>query len=315
MNKSKKNEIKVGIVAVIGILVLILGITLGKGLNVSVSKQTVKFKFNNSGGITDGSPVVVNGVRRGMVTSIANHDGAVMISADLDFIDDLKSDATARITILEITGGKKIEINPGKASSNFDINKEIPGYATSDIADLVAQVGEVSTDLIKLVKNLDTLTTEANSIMADKKFAANLKNSVQNLSDVSTKLNTFLTDNYSTLQTTVKDIKVLMADLKSAVKKYDPELEKLLSKLDVTLQNVDILLANSNSTIIRAEDLVKDVNSVVLDVKNGNGLASRIIYDKNFASQLDSTLQQLSILVNTINNHGVNVNVRLGTRP
>ena len=90
---------------------------LGKGISFSPTQKSVAIRLATSGGIDAGSPVVVNGVRRGTVTQVSNDNGGVLVTATLDDVSDLKSDAQALVSILEITGGKKIELTPGSAAT------------------------------------------------------------------------------------------------------------------------------------------------------------------------------------------------------
>jgi len=315
MNTQKKLELKVGIVSLLALIILIVGISLAKGLNVSVSKQTVKFIFDNSGGITEGSPVVVNGVRRGSVTSVKNIDNGVAITADINSIADLKEDANATITILEITGGKKIELNSGTSELPFNIKHSIPGKSTADISDLVAILGEVSDNAVSLVRNLDTLAYGLNLMMGDGKLAENVNTIVDNAIDITNNVNNLLENNYAMLERTIKDISSLIADFKKTYDKQEPKLDKLINDIDLAVSDARELLSTTKETMSKANSAIDDINHITNEVKSGNGLASRLIYDKNMAQQLDSTINSLNVLVGSINKHGVNVNVRLGTRP
>ncbi len=315
MNKQKKIEIKVGIVSVLAIIILIIGLSLAKGVSISPSKNLVKFRFDNSGGITEGSPVVVNGVRCGVVKSIANDNGSVLITADMETIENLRADCYARITILEITGGKKIEITPGKSNNPFDISKEIPGRATADLSDLVATLGEVSNDAASLVKNLDTLTQNLNYVMNNKQLLDNLETIAHNTSEITQNLNTLIKENYSVLQTTVSNLNFLVSDLKKTYSQNEPKLNKIIGQIESALTNANDLLLKMQSTIGKADKTLVNINSITEEVRLGSGLANRLIYDKKLASELDSTLKSINTLLNQIEKHGVNVNVRLGTRP
>lgn len=315
MNSKKKNELKVGIVALLAIVIFVIGVSLGKGVSVSVSDQKVKFRFDNSGGITEGSPIVVNGVRRGTVKSVANDNGSVLITADMNNISDIKSDAIARITILEITGGKKIELDPGTASANFNLKNEIPGRATADIADLVAILGEVSGNAASLVRNLDTLAIALNTMMADGKLATDVAVIADNTAELTANLNNLMKDNYTLLQNSINNLNSLLAGLKRTFDKHEPNVDKLIAELDQALSGANSLLGKIEKTIEKADQAVADLKDITGEVKLGSGLANRLIYDKSLASSMDSTLKALGILVNKINDHGVNVNVRLGTRP
>src|ERR1043165_4308116 len=110
MITQRSTEVKVGIVSILAVALLIAGIMLGKGLGVGAS-HVLTFRFPSSGGIDIGAPVTVNGVRRGTVTSVENANGAVVLKANVSNIDDLHADASAVISMLEITGGKKIEVS------------------------------------------------------------------------------------------------------------------------------------------------------------------------------------------------------------
>ncbi len=315
MNKQKKIEIKVGIVSVLAIIILIIGLSLAKGISISPAKNLVHFRFDNSGGITEGSPVVVNGVRCGVVKSITNSNGSVLITADMETVENLKTDCYARITILEITGGKKIEIFPGYSDRPFDKSQEIPGRATADLADLIATLGEVSNDAASLVKNLDTLTQNLNYVMNNKHLLNNLETIAHNTSEITVNLNTFIKENYNALQNIVINLNNLVSDLKKTYSQNEPKLNKIIGQIEIALTNANELLSKMQNTIGEADKTLANINDITEEVRFGSGLANRLIYDKKLAGELDSTLKSINILLNQIENHGVNVNVRLGTRP
>ena len=125
MKDTRSIEIKVGLVSILAVILFIIGITLGRGLYVSVNPVTVKIRFPNSGNIQISAPVFVNGVKRGAVASVRNDNGSVLVTADLDNVREFRRDVSARISILEITGGKKIEIFPGKSPEKYKIGDEI----------------------------------------------------------------------------------------------------------------------------------------------------------------------------------------------
>ncbi len=315
MDKQKKLELKVGIVTILGIILFVVGMSLGKGFSFPTGEKVLKIKFPNSGGITEGSPVVVNGVKRGLVNSIKNIDGGVIVTATLDRYGDLKADASARITILEITGGKKIEIDPGSASEIFSLNNYIKGKTPPDIPELVALIGDISGDAIIMFRRLDTIATSVNQLLADGQLIADLKSTVHNASALSENANLLIENNYANINSSLKNLSTLSEDLKNAVQKHEPSIEKLIADLQIAIGNTKGLLERADTLMNNANTLVKNVDGIASDVKNKNGLVGKLIYDKEFANKLDSSLVELSNLVNIIKQHGINVNVRLGSRP
>ncbi len=315
MNNQRKNEIKVGLVSILAIALLLIGISLGRSYSVSVSTQTIKFRFPNSGGIQLSSPVVVNGVKRGNVSFVKNDNNSVLIEATIDDVSDLKKDASAIITILEITGGKKIEINPGKSNIPLDINLEIPGRTGMDLADIVTNGGDMLYDAKVLIKKLDTISSTVNKLFESGKHSAQIKQIVQNTDELIATTRDLLGNNKDELNTTIKNLNLIAADVKSLIKKDEPKLDSLLSKLDNTLKSTKVIVDKAELTLSNVDVIISDIKNITNEIKNGDGFISKVIYDKNTSAKLDSTVANLTELLSLIRQYGINVNVRLGTRP
>ena len=315
MAANKSAEIKVGIVTISAIIIFILGLSFARGCNVSVSQKTLKFRFNSSGGLQVSNPVVVNGVRRGVVTSVVNDKGSVLINAIIDETGDIMSDATAKISILEITGGKKIELNPGKFKHNFDINNEIPGVNSFDLGDLVTTAGDMSTDLIHILHRLDTLTDKMNEMFTKNNLAEKINNIVVNADVIMTDTKNILNQNEENINTTLKNVKLITTDLKKDYSKYEPRLDTLMTNLESALKSVKKLLVRADTSLEGVNLLLADAKGLTTDIRTGQGLVSRLIYDKVLSTKIDSTLKSVDDFLNLIKQYGVNVNLRLGTRP
>jgi len=315
MVNQRKTEIKVGVVVVAALIIFVVGMILVRGYNVSVSQQYLKFRFPNSGGLQISNPVVVNGVKRGSVTSIKNDNGAVLVEATIDDTRDIYSDASAIITILEITGGKKIELNPGISGKLFNPENEIQGRTAADIADLVKIVGDMSTDMIKVFHRVDTLTSKLSDIVSAEGFTDNVVNIVDNTNEMIENANNLLSRNLDQINAIISDIKILTGDLRKDYKKYEPRLDTLFGNLDKVVNSANNMMAKLEGTIKSANASLSDVNNITSEIRNGKGTMSRLIYDPHFSAKLDSTITNLNVLVDFLLKHGVNVNVRLGTRP
>jgi len=315
MNNKKSTEVKVGIVSFVAILLLVFGISIGKKFSFSTTEKTITIQSNSSGGIKESSPIMVNGVKRGQIISIENNIKGVLIKAKIDRIDDLKADASARITILEITGGKKIEINRGNSNESLDESQIIPGVNTADIADLVALLGDVSGDAVNLIRRMDTISSSLSNILKDEKFISDIKGTMSNANELSLKANMLIDDNYDDIRFTIKKVKSLTTDLELAIKNNEPKVSKLLDELQVTSERANTLLSKTDGMVSDADKLVVEINTIISDLKKHEGLIGRLLYDKELSAELDSTFAKLGRFVNTISDHGINVNVRLGTRP
>mgnify|MGYP001627185536 CR=1 FL=1 len=315
MDVSRSTEIRVGLVSIVSIALLVAGIMLGKGISFSPSTKQISIRLATSGGLEPGSPLVVNGVKRGAVSQISNDNGSVLIKATIDDVRDLKSDATALVTILEITGGKKVEITPGTGASTFDPSKEIPGRVAADIGGLVTSLGEVSGSAVNLVLRLDTLTSALTELLRDGTFVQDVRTIAQDGAVLMTDARVWFADNREPLAQSVRDLRSIASQLRGSVDRNEPKVSAIIDRADKVLADVDRMLAKADGAVVGADTLIARVNGMLNDVRTNKSLLNALMYDEKLAGHLDSTLLTLRKLLREFGKNGVNVNVGIGHRP
>ena len=315
MMTDRKKEVRVGIVALLSLIVLIAGITIGKGLIVGVSQNTLSFTFPSSGGIEIGAPIFINGVKRGSVISTENINGGVAIAGSIDDISDLHQDAEAKISMLEITGGKKIDITPGISSGNLDISKPIAGTISADATELISLVGDLGADASVIVKRLDSVLAQANSLLSDGIVVKQLRNTIKNADELMITLNALMGDNKENMRNLIKDLGALAKDAKSAVNNNEPKLRSILIKLDSLAGSGQRLMAKTDTALAGVTDLTVETKDMMKDIKTNGSFINKLLYDKTTSKSIDTTLQRVNDLMLKIHEHGLNANIRLGTRP
>jgi len=313
MQTNRSTEIKVGLVSILAITLLIAGIMLAKGISFSGISNQVIVRLAASGGIEQGSPVVINGVRRGTVVGV-NADGAsVLVRAELDNVQDLFADASARVSILEITGGKKLEIIPGTTGS-FSSSQEVPGIVAADIVSLFEELGTMSGDARSLIRRLDTVAGVFTDLMADGSVAQNIKTMSSDGAALVQDLRSFVTENRTELQRTLKNVSVLVDELRTAVAKNEPRVARLLDNLDRTVIEAEDVIKRSTTTLASVDSLVSSVNTIVTDIRTNKSVANRLLYDADLGQRLDGAVNELTRFIKAARASGVNVNVGLGHR-
>ena len=314
MDVSRSTEIRVGIVSVISIALLVVGIMLGKGISFSPTQKSVAIRLATSGGIDAGSPVVVNGVRRGTVTQVRNDNGGVLVTATLDDIADLKSDAQALVSILEITGGKKIELTPGRATTALNPRDEIPGLVAADIGTLVGVLGGASGDITGLIKRLDTISMSVSDLLRDGSVVANIKTMTNDGALALTDLRVFMENNRGPLTTTVQDLKALTSELRESVHRNEPGVTRIIARTETVVKSLEGTLAKADGAITNVDTLTTRVSAMVNDLRTNKSLLHALMYDDKLFGKLDSTLISLRKVLKDFGRDGVNVNVGLGHR-
>lgn len=271
--------------------------------------------FPSSGGIKPSSPLVVNGVGRGSVTNIENKNDSVLVTALIDGIDDIYTDATARISILEITGGKKLEIFPGVSSQPISENHIIRGKTAADLGDLIADVGEVSVDLKRIVRGLDTLIVNANGVLGDTVLMADLRTTITNASEAMVRVNNMVARNEGAINSSIANLSGLSRELNSAVKEQKPNIERIIADMKQVSEKAVTLIDKVDNSWDDVSKIATDVRKIIEDIQSNESLLNKLLYDKKLAQRLDSVMYNLGSFVEKIDQHGINVNVRLGTRP
>ncbi|MCU0425384.1 MAG: MlaD family protein [Candidatus Kapabacteria bacterium] len=314
-SKGLSAEVKVGAVTLLSLILLFAGIIIGKSVLARTGFTTITMFSASSGGVEIASPVLVNGVKRGSVTRIQPVNGGVVMTASMDNIADLHKDALARIMILEITGGRKIEITPGTAAERLAENDTVRTLYTGDLADLIAIIGEVGPDLKNIVRKLDTIANAGTALLADGKVVSDTRKALKNLSEVAESANTLVERNKGNIQTIANDLTDITRDLRQTVKTNTPKVDKLVAQLDSTLLEARKLITTGDKTVKNVDGLVKNVDDFISDARNKDNLIHKLVYDAEFNRRLDSTISHLQVFLDNLPQNGINVNVRLGSRP
>ena len=217
--------------------------------------------------------------------------------------------------MLEITGGKKIDITPGIASENLDISKPIAGSISADATELISLVGDLGADASITVKRLDSVLAQANSLLSDGTVVKQLRNTIKNADELMITLNALMGDNKENMRNLIQDLGALAKDAKSAVNNNEPKLRSILTKLDSLAGSGQRLMAKTDTALAGVTDLTVETKDMMKDIKTNGSFINKLLYDKTTSKSIDTTLQRVNDLLLKIHEHGLNANIRLGTRP
>ena len=316
MNKYRKNEIQVGVVTFVGIALIFTLLFFVKGFNFMNKEKNVLFEFENSAGITAGSPLVIQGVQCGSVSNVWNENNKVKISANIDDNVDLREDAFAKISMLEITGGKKIEIIPGASPKKFDYSTVIPGKSVADLSSMVTTISEVSGNLTSIILKLDETISSINTLIKDENLTSNVSDIVSNSSKLTADLSYLVSENKREISSIVNKTDSLLSQLNSLAKENNPDINNIISEVKLASSKLNNTIENADKTFLVANNLLENANSIIDNINsNKNNAISKLIYDQNFSQKLDSIVFNLDSLVKQVQQHGLNANIRLGGRP
>jgi phospholipid/cholesterol/gamma-HCH transport system substrate-binding protein len=223
----------------------------------------------------------------------------VQLSLDNDII--LKDDASFAISMLDLMGGKKVEVFPGSSNTEFDFNKVGKGTFFGDIPSALSLFSSVQDDFVTILKDVKISLNSLNKYLTDEKLSSDVKQSVSNLNSLTDRLNGMLSENRN--------------DLRSIAKNTAELTEKSNELLSSNKENINKIFGDLKSVLQKSDTLLSDLNNFAKETFNQQNNVGKILYDENMINDIKKTLQQVneltSILIDQLKNDGINVDANI----
>jgi len=282
MKDQRKTEIRVGITVLLGVIICLWIFGWAKNFSLTPTENTLKVKFNNTSGLEIGDPVTVNGVRKGFVEDLKIDGENVIVTLNVDNNIHLKEDARFAVSMLDLMGGKKVEISPGTSPNEIDYTKIQEGLFYADVPQVMSMVGAFQEDFTSTISDIKITLTSLNNYLTDQKLNQDIKSSMSNLSEVTKKLNILIDEN----QNSLKQLTSNSAELTEEAKKF---LETNKEKMNASIDELQSVLKNTDNLIVKLNKFTDEMNA-----KQNN--LGKIIYDEKIYEDLTQSLKQLNEL-------------------
>lgn len=289
-------EIKAGIIAVVSIVGFVLLYQFMKGKTLFSTDNEFFAKFDNVEGLEPSSPVSINGLRVGHVdkiTPIMGADGKYHFVLTVLVDNEYKFSKKSTIEIFEpgLMSGKQARINlqyGGEAAKDGDT---LSGYyKESMLNNISSQVGPVKDQLEIVLKRVDSLMLNANSITDERNQAeirallSNLNRTVSSFESTSRQTNQLLANNDPRVQQVLDNASLATQSAKTAIDSYG----RIADEVDVK---------KLNNTIDKLSLTADKLNNVISGINNGEGSLGKLTKDEELYQNLNNTAENLNKLV------------------
>jgi len=292
-----KNEVKVGLTVVAGLLILLFGFSFFKNWTLGKAQYEIRMHFPTSSGLQTGDQVSVNGVRAGAVATVELQDDGVIVSAFIDQGVEVFKEGQPVIQMLELMGGKKIDIRQLGSGQPMDAGFIMQGKVDPDIAGALGALGNMQGNIENIGIQADSLLRSINGVMGDRQFIASLKETVSNLHALSGEMRSYVARNGGNLER-------LTNNLTSLTSRADTLLTDLPPRLNSTLAKTDRLIGNGDT-------LLTDVRTLLSEIRDSRGLLNKVVFDTSLVQRFDGMLGKLDSLTNVILDEKLSVNISL----
>ena len=285
-------EIKVGFLAIIGVMMSVFSYNYLKGINLFDKNRKFTVKYEKVDGLSVSNPVTMNGFKIGKVQKINfNSKNTRELLVDITIDNDVVFPKTSFAELYEtgLIGGKAIAIIPDyKNDSTIALDGDIlRGVIKPGLTELVNQIlPQVQLQLEAVMKNAEIVLQNINTLFDDetkkelKSSIEDFSNLTNSLSETSNEISDLITNNSDNLTNAVTDFKIASNNIKS---------------ITDSINSDDIITITSN-----LNTLVSDLNSITSSLKNSDGTAGMLINDESIFNNLENATNQLNILIEDI---------------
>ena len=277
-------EIKTALLVMSGIFLFIVMINYLKSNDIFVSDRSFFAIYEDVEGVSTGTPVTISGFNVGSVQDISFYgdDAKLLLKFRVENDFEFSSNSIAQIYETGLIGGKALAIIPVNGK-----NLAISGDTLqSDIAPGLTEL--VNDKLSPLQEKIESMVVSADSLLI----------AVNSVFDIETKQN--LTTSIENFSATIQSAKKSVDVLEEVLGNNENRLNSIIVNADQSLKNFSNLSENFDELDLVIENLSKsstNINSITSEIKSGNGLVNKVVYDEVFVESLDQISSNINLLL------------------
>jgi phospholipid/cholesterol/gamma-HCH transport system substrate-binding protein len=269
-----KQEIGVGALVLMGLVVFTVGLFWMTGRSIKSTGLKTQVVFSNVSGLKAGDPVMVSGVKKGRVAGVKlDRVGRVTVTLEIDPNVRPRVDASAQVSSLDFFGAKFVDYSPGSDDK-------------PPLSDGHPIVGTTPPGLTDVAQGL---ATRANELLGNASGIVNRQ---------------LAEDIHNTLVATQRGMNVLTeAGTGTMIRQTTATLasvERVMAHVDSLLghgKKVDSLGTDITQLTAQLKDATASLNSLLAKVNKGEGTLGRLASDTTLYNDLHRTLNALTDLL------------------
>ena len=279
-------EIKIALVAIVGILIMYFGINFLKGINLFSSNNYYYMTFEDIQGLGASTPVYADGYKVGTVDAVDfdyGQTGPIKVKADINKELRIPKGSQAEI-VKDLMGNIQVNLllanNPRERIEPGGI---IPG-AVNDGA--LGKVSAMVPTIEKMLPKLDSILGSLNVLLADPALAASLHN----------------------IQTITGDLTVSTKELNTLMAGLNKQVPGMINRANGVLDNTQKLTSNLASldvqgTLDKVNETLESAQTFANNLNSNKGTLGLLMNDPQLYNNLNATMRDADSLVVNLKQH------------
>ncbi len=283
------NEVKTGILVILGIGLFVFGFSYLKSNDIFVSDRTFYAVYSDVEGVVNGTPVTVNGLPVGSIQNISFYKGnQLLVKFRVENDIQFSVNSLAQIYETGLIGGKALAIIPANDKAvNAVSNDTLKSAIAPGLTDLVnKKITNLQIKIESMVMSADSVLFKINRVFDD-----------------STRNN--LRESVSKFNLTISDLKETSSLIKSIVQSNKNEVDLTItnfSKISEDLSNISSSLNNGNldTTFANFKNSSEDLSKILENMNSGEGTLSKLIKNDSLFNNLNDASKSIDLLLEDI---------------
>ena len=284
-------ELKVGVLAIICLVILYFGFNFLKGINIFSPTKVYVGTFDRINGLTAQAPVYIKGYQVGLVESIQydfKQYPAFIVNVSIDKTIELPRGTQMALVADGLLGGGAIELQLPTMP-----NRAMP-YQKGDTLPTQIVPGLIDNLQTGILANLDSLLAEANTLLAslnNQMSEGSLYATLQNIEQIT-----------QNLAISSKDLRALTHN----------QLPAIMDKADAPIQGLndivdDVKAANIQGTVGMVDSTLNTLNAAL---QSQEGTVGMLLNDKTLYDNLNNALLDLDQALLNVDSIMVSIKAR-----
>lgn len=279
-------EVKIAIVAIVGLVVLFLGMNFLKGLDLFSTDNRYYISFRDISGLSSSSPIYADGYKVGVVRGIVydySQSKDIIVEADINKDMRIPKGSSAEI-VSDLMGNVKVNlllasnpherVNPGET-----IVGGINDGAMGQMKDLIPVVQD-------MLPKLDSILASVNLLLQDPAIANSLHN----------------------VETVTGNLTVSTRRLNTLLGTLNRRMPGLLAKADGVMDNAQVVTSNLSKvdvegTMSKVNATLDNVQAFTDQLNNNTGSLGLLMRDPNLYYNLNATVKSADSLLIDLKSH------------
>lgn len=298
------NETKVGILAILAIVLLVLGYSYLKGERVFAKDRTFHAYYHNISGLSTSDDVTFRGLSIGKIQAInlvPTEKKPIKVTFTIGEPIDIPANSSARIVNSDLLGDKALELILGDSSVMAEEGAELEGTVEQSLSQQIEeQLLPVKTRIEGLIASIDSVITRVNGIFdvdfqgKVDEYQVSIEAAIKNIRNITESVDAIVANEATKIDTVMTNIQVIS----QAIADNEQSLRNTFTNLEIITDSIAKI--NLVNTFNQLDAVTADLATITAKVADGDGNLAMLINEKELYQNLEAISKNLELLLEDI---------------